>query len=519
MHTAIRAFVITMIAAAVVPGVVLAQTVSVKDGNLFFNAKDGSTSQITSTGLDSDPSLSPDKKFVVFVRRTPLHKINTAIGPVDGNELWIKDTSSKSEAQQILVGWEAGVDGIPFAGFHEPRFSLDAGRIYFVQEIGWPCHDVLMLELKSGEIRDLGKGMAVEVMESGEYAGYLLVLRCSCRVWPEYSLRYWLLDSTGGDVRGLQGTEFDRKYFERSTRVEPELWMPVNPAIISGLVRDPSGVQVTNATVKLRPVESTGTAATAQTDQNGRYTFSVKPGGYDLRFEKLGFVPKTVRVKGELGIPVDVSVVLEVGSLVDPIDTTPTPLLPEDSKPVYSTLCEIMKEPQRFNGKMVRFRATVSTGPESIVLKDDGCSDSIWLSVGEKPASGKLEYAYISSIADIRAPERLDWKPLSLPHPVVLKQDKAYRRLDKYVGKQFKPKDRHEICVHCPLYVVTATVTGRFDHTDRKWRMVRGHDADRVPSSMGFGHMNSWDSQLVLQSVSDVIAKPIDPSVYEKSKR
>ena len=32
------------------------QTVSVKDGNVFFTGKDGGTIQITSSGLDSPPS-------------------------------------------------------------------------------------------------------------------------------------------------------------------------------------------------------------------------------------------------------------------------------------------------------------------------------------------------------------------------------------------------------------------------------------------------------------------------------
>lgn len=312
-----------------------------------------------------------------------------------------------------------------------------------------------------------------------------------------------------------------------SLRSGPDLVIAadVNPAIISGLVTDPSGAVIPDATVKALLVESTGTKAATQTDPSGRYTFSVIPGRHDLRFERLGFVPKTVRVTAEPGSRVDVSVVLEVGSLVDPIfvpfepPRTPPPLLQaQESRPISRTLCEVMKEPERFNGKMVRFRATVVSSLEVFVLKDDSCSDSIWLSIGEMPALGPLEYAYINSIADIRTPERLDWKPLQPPIPVVLREDRAYRRLVKDTLKQFKPKDRGEHCVHCPLYIVTATVTGRFDHTDRKWRMVRGHDTDRVPSSLGFGHMNSWDSQLVLQSVSDVVAKSIDPSVYEKRK-
>ena len=187
-------------------------------------------------------------------------------------------------------------------------------------------------------------------------------------------------------------------------------------------------------------------------------------------------------------------------------------------EPIKTTICELVKTPERFDGAMVQVVATIGAGFEASLLVDDGCSARIWLSVREKPALGTLEYADIHSINDIKAPERLDWKPLTPRQAVILKKDRAFRRLARYLSKQFKPKDPREICISYPLYSVSASMVGRFDHTDRKWRMVRGDDADKVPSSMGFGHLNSWDSQLVLQSVSNVVAKPIDRSVYEKKK-
>jgi hypothetical protein len=118
---------------------------------------------------------------------------------------------------------------------------------------------------------------------------------------------------------------------------------------------------------------------------------------------------------------------------------------------------------------------------------------------------------------DIVKPERLDWKPFTTRQPV-LKKDRDYRTFNKYLGKDFRPKDRHTHCMNCPLYRVSASFTGRFDHTDRKWKTFRGNDASLVPSSSGCGHLNGWDSQLVLQSVSEVTAKSIDPSVYGKKK-
>lgn len=52
------------------------------------------------------------------------------------------------------------------------------------------------------------------------------------------------------------------------------------------------------------------------------------------------------------------------------------------------------------------------------------------------------------------------------------------------------------------------TVTGRFDHVGKE-----GLDP-KARLLIGFGHMNAYDSQIVLQSVSNVIAEPIDPARY-----
>src|SRR5882724_3327831 len=111
-------------------------------------------------------------------------------------------------------------------------------------------------------------------------------------------------------------------------------------------------------------------------------------------------------------------------------------------EPIKTALCELVKEPDRFNGKIVQVRAAIATGPESIVVADDACSGSIWLSVGEWPTTNAREFAYINSIMDIRTPDRLDWKPLPTLYPVILKKNRAFRRFEKYLGQQYKSKGR-----------------------------------------------------------------------------
>jgi hypothetical protein len=49
-------------------------------------------------------------------------------------------------------------------------------------------------------------------------------------------------------------------------------------------------------------------------------------------------------------------------------------------EPIKTTLCDLVKAPKRFNGKMVQVRATVIAGFEASLLQDKNCS--IWFTAG-----------------------------------------------------------------------------------------------------------------------------------------
>jgi hypothetical protein len=88
-----------------------------------------------------------------------------------------------------------------------------------------------------------------------------------------------------------------------------------------------------------------------------------------------------------------------------------------------------------------------------------------------------------------------------------------------YLGKKLRVGEDRRICYHCPLYEVTATMTGRIDHLETHMVAVRFRPGAAMRTYfVGFGHLNAALTRLALQSVSDVIAKPIDPSVYKKNR-
>jgi hypothetical protein len=213
MQIAIRAF--AAIVAAALSGSVFGQAVSIKDGKVLFKAKDGSTIQITSSGLDSDPSLSVNGKLVVFVRRTPTSKIDTGAGSLDTNELWVAETTAAGNAHRILSGHSAGAkSGDPLAGFTSPKFSLDARRVYFLAQLAATSQHLFVLDLKSEQVRFLCRGIGFEVLNSGNNAGFLIVLKDIPRVMPGHVARYWLLDQDGKDVGEIGENESDVRSFK-----------------------------------------------------------------------------------------------------------------------------------------------------------------------------------------------------------------------------------------------------------------------------------------------------------------
>ena len=64
-----------------------AQKVWIQNGNVCVT-NGGESKTLTTSGRDSEPVLSPDGKWIVFVRTIPGKKISTGLGDADATELW-----------------------------------------------------------------------------------------------------------------------------------------------------------------------------------------------------------------------------------------------------------------------------------------------------------------------------------------------------------------------------------------------------------------------------------------------
>jgi hypothetical protein len=173
---------------------------------------------------------------------------------------------------------------------------------------------------------------------------------------------------------------------------------------------------------------------------------------------------------------------------------------------VDTSVCDILKAPQAFNGKTVRIKGTVSSGFDEFIIKAEGCRyhiGGIWLAYpeGTKAKSGPvaiLQLQEASNFAGTSAPvERA---------AVTLDKNKDFKQFDSLLAAPYKGSG---ICLGCTKSEVSATLTGRVDAVQPA---LRRDTSGKIIDIAGFGNLNAYPVRLVLQSVSEVEPHEIDYS-------
>jgi hypothetical protein len=192
---------------------------------------------------------------------------------------------------------------------------------------------------------------------------------------------------------------------------------------------------------------------------------------------------------------------------------------PQTSGPITTSLCELAREPEGFNDKLVEIRSEFVSRFQWEGLVDETCSAKV--QVGAHYFLGDLmaqhgQYAFTTNDGDNTHPERLTWRAIEPRLPVHLKQDNNYRTFRKYSDTKFRWLDGGR-CQGCPLFRVTVTAIGRFDYFPSQNVAIRANPSEKA---VGFtaGKPDLPLLWLVLESVSDVSTTPIDPSIYSEKK-
>ena len=162
----------------------------------------------------------------------------------------------------------------------------------------------------------------------------------------------------------------------------------------------------------------------------------------------------------------------------------------KSDQPIETTVCDVVRSPALFNGKIITLRGPIQIAFESFGLSASGCTDKkidyLWLEYGRGPK---------------RQPTTWCCGDMVPRDTLVLVQNTEFHRFHHYITAAKKVKG----CYDCYPYNVTATLTGRFDTVDSQSRAL-----------CGFGHLGIACGRVVISVVSDVVANPVDHSVSQK---
>ena len=109
-----------------------AQRVWIQNGNVCVS-NGGESKTLTTSGRDSEPVLSPDGKWIVFVRTIPSKKISTGLGDADATELWQIRADGKEPIVLVRPKDSGKMENV-LAGFSKPQFSTNGRLVYFLSE-------------------------------------------------------------------------------------------------------------------------------------------------------------------------------------------------------------------------------------------------------------------------------------------------------------------------------------------------------------------------------------------------
>jgi WD40-like Beta Propeller Repeat len=173
--------------------------VSVQNGNICISNAGGEVKTLTSSGRDSEPVLSPDGKWIVFVRTVPGKTISTGSGDADVTELWQIRADGKDPTALIRSKDSDKMETI-LAGFSKPQFSTNGRLVYFLSE-AWATFGALhVVDTTNGKEHFVCPGLDFEVVRSGEYRDCLLVAQHRYFISGGTYDWFWLLRPDGKEV-------------------------------------------------------------------------------------------------------------------------------------------------------------------------------------------------------------------------------------------------------------------------------------------------------------------------------
>jgi len=175
-----------------------AQKLSVQNGNICISSG-GESKTLTTSGHDSEPVLSPDGRWIVFVRTVSGKKISTGLGDADATELWQIRDDGKDPTLLVRPKDSDKMESV-LGGFSRPQFSTNGRLVYFLSE-AWATSGALhVVDTTNGKEHFVCPALEFEVVTSGEYRDCLLVAQHRYFIGGGTYNWFWLLRPDGEEV-------------------------------------------------------------------------------------------------------------------------------------------------------------------------------------------------------------------------------------------------------------------------------------------------------------------------------
>jgi dipeptidyl aminopeptidase/acylaminoacyl peptidase len=184
-----------------------AQEVGVERGDVTYRASPTAPLRhVTTSGLDSQPVLSPDGRWVAWARATPRDSVEGPGGWVQAGEIWIARTDGTG-ARMLARGRGAAEPRELLAGLDAPRFSPDGRRVYFLSR-AWATSGALhAADVATGRRRFVAPANGYEVVPRGRWRGHLVAWQHRYFLAGGSYDWAWLLAPDGAEVGAVGETE------------------------------------------------------------------------------------------------------------------------------------------------------------------------------------------------------------------------------------------------------------------------------------------------------------------------
>jgi len=173
-----------------------------QNGKIMLSDPTGSARQLTRSGRDYDPKLSPDGRLVAFCRKVGVDFFSGQIWLVSASENpkeWLVRDSGVSYQKFSLTGCET------------PDFSPNGKYLYYLLQFSATSGVISRVDLASGDVVAMTDAIGFRVISVGQYRGYFAAYKRKhtlTRVWSWC----WLLDPDGKEVGAIGDEEAEQDF-------------------------------------------------------------------------------------------------------------------------------------------------------------------------------------------------------------------------------------------------------------------------------------------------------------------